>query len=194
MRCSLPGHNVIFVRRSGNISKMQSSSPKNPSLSRLGWTTNSICLNINSPSWRKEAGGNIDSFLSSRLQVQQDTSENKVWELQNVDLERIKVLLKFEAGYLHQVPWFQEKIKQLSLRWTRFRSEILYHFKKDIRTVWKRIPAFKKNNIIALSLIIWKTLKNFSFSKIMKKETKFVREELLLLKPAKVWKPARLSD
>ena len=185
MRCSLPGLNVIFVRSSGNISKMLSSSPQNPSLSSLGWTTNSTCLNINSPSWRKEAGGNIDSFLSSRLQVQQDTSENKVWELQNVDLERIKVLLKFE---------FQGKIKQLSLRWTRLRSKILYHFKKDIRTVWKRIPAFKKNNIIVLSLIIWKTLKNFSFSKIMKKETKFVREELLLLKPAKVWKPARLSD
>ena len=184
MRCSLPGLNVIFVRSSGNISKMQSSSPKNPSLSRLGWTTNSICLNINSPSWRKEAGGNLDSFLSSRLQVLQDTSENKVWELQNVDLERIKVLLKFEL---------LEKIKQLSLSWTRFRSKILYHFKKDIRTVWKRIPAFK-NNIIALSLIIWKTLKNFSFSKIMKKETKFVREELLLLKPSKRWKPAMLSD
>ena len=186
MRCSLPGHNVISVRTSGNISKMLSSSPKNPSLSRLGWTTNSICLNINSPSWRKEAGGNIDSFLSSRLQVQQDTSENKVWELQNVDLERIKVPLKFEFQ--------KEKIKQLSLRWTRLRSEILYHFKKAIRTVWKRIPAFKKNNIIVLSLIIWKTLNNFSFSKIMKKETKFVREELLLLKPAKVWKPAMLSD
>ena len=113
MRCSLPGLNVIFVRSSGNISKMLSSSPKNPSLNSLEWTTNSTCLNINSLYWRKEAGGNLDSFLSSRLQVLQDTSENKVWEPPNVD---------------------KEKIKLLSFRWTRFRSEILYHFKKIIHT------------------------------------------------------------
>jgi hypothetical protein len=118
--------------------------------------------------------------------VQQDTSENKVWELQNVDLERIKVLIRFEL---------LEKIKQMSLRWTRFRSESLYHFKKDIHTVYQFKSTLMKNKMIItlrMSLIFWLTVKIFSFSKIMKKETKFVREELLLFKPSKGWKPARL--
>ena len=71
-------HNLIFVRTSGNILKMLSSSPKNLTLSSLICSTNSTCLNLNLLCWRKETGNNLDSILSSSFQVLKDTSETWV--------------------------------------------------------------------------------------------------------------------